>query len=259
MDPMTDPSTEWWRALYDDAVADLLLERVSRDEARACASALARMLALRPSARVFDQCCGVGTYAVALAEAGYSVVGCDLTAGYVARTRAKAAEAGVSVDAHVADAFAFTPAAPCDAALNLGTSFGYADDARNAEMLRRAYESLRPGGMYALDFMNLPGVLRGFRAVVQEELQRAEGALTLVRETRLDLAGGWMHKRWTWRDADGAAVGAHDTTVRAYMPWELAGCLRSVGFEVCGLHGSLQGAPLELDSPRCVVLGRRPA
>lgn len=246
----------WWEGLYDELLADVLLER--EDDAREVGFLMAH-LDLEAGARVFDQCCGVGSLAIPLAARGCDVVGVDQAAAYVERGRARAREAGLEVALHAGDARAFVTDPPCDAAFNWWTSFGYsADDADNARMLERAFESLRPGGRFALDTMNLPGVLRGFQPGVVTRRDTPRGEVTLVRETRLDLGAGMMRKTWTYFLPDGERV-RHESAVRLLMPHTIAELLREAGFEEVTLLGSTDGEPLGVDSPRCIALARRPA
>jgi SAM-dependent methyltransferase len=244
--------TAWCRSLYDDLLADLLLERSDVAETL---DFLVRALGLGRGARVLDQCCGIGSLAVPLAARGFSVVGVDQSERYVARARRDAERAGLDLELVAADACGYVPRAPVDAAFNWWTSFGYApDDETNLGMLRRAFDALVPGGAFALDFMNVPGVYRDFqRAVVTRKAE-----VLLVRESEIDLAHGMMNKRWTYLLPGGDRV-VHDTSVRLYQPRDLKNMLRQAGFEQVTFVGSVSGEPLEVQSPRCIALARRPS
>lgn len=243
----------WWQALYDDAVADILLER--EHTPNDVADFLVERLRLLPGARVFDQCCGIGSLAVPLAARGFCAVGCDLIPRYIARAREHAQAAGVHVEFSVADAFAFAPAVPCAGAFNWWTSFGYArDDRQNLQMLRRACESLVPGGVFALDTMNVPNVIANFQPVVT--LQRGE--LNLVRESALDIDAGLLHKRWTISGAERAPI-EHASTVRLHTPWELRALLLMAGFAHVELLGGIDGSPLTTASQRCIAIATKGA
>jgi len=237
----------WWRELYDERVATLLLDAVDGAESEATADFLIERLRLRAGDRVLDQCAGTGRLSAPLAARGLAVVAVEQCQAYVGRIHQRAP----AVEAIAGDAFEFVARPPCAAAFNWWTSFGYlADDAGNLRMLRRAFESVQPGGSFALDFLNLPQILRAFRA---HEVTRRDG-LTLSRDTTLDLARGLMHKRW--RVEPGGIV--RDSTVRAYHPHELVRLAEQAGFAEVALFGSIRGEPLELDSPRCILLARRP-
>lgn len=243
----------WWQTLYDDHLADILLEREGDPED--VVSFLVERLGLGPGDRVFDQCCGIASVAVPLAVRGFEVVGCDLIERYVARGRDKARAAGVAVELHASDAFEFVPAAPCDGAFNWWTGFGYArEDDTNLRMLQRAWDALKTGKWFALDTMNVPGVIRGFRPRVVTE----RGGVTLVRESELDVDAGLLHKRWSYTLADGSVV-EHESTVRMHTPWELRALLHAAGFEHVELLGDVNGSPLTVESPRCIALARKGA
>jgi len=53
-----------------------------------------------------------------------------------------------------ADAFTYKTEQPVDAAINWSTSCGYMrDDEKNIQMFNRAYDSLKPGGRFAVQYM----------------------------------------------------------------------------------------------------------
>jgi SAM-dependent methyltransferase len=240
----------WWEPLYDDLLAELLLERADVDPTL---DFLWSALDLTRGARVLDQCCGIGSVAIPLAARGARVVGVDQSARYVERARSDASRAGVEVELAAADARTYLPPARVDAAFNWWTSFGYADDESNARMLERAWAALVPGGAFALDFMNVAGVLRGFQRSV---VDRKHG-IVLVRETEVALDAGVMKKRWTYFLEDGRRV-EKESAVRLYMPHDLAAMLRAAGFADVVLYGDVNREPLRLDSPRCIAVARRP-
>ena len=125
-------------------------------------------------------------------------------------------------------------------------------------MLARAFDALVPGGRFALDTMNVPGVLRAFQPDVALRKQTSRGEVLLLRESTLDLARGRMNKRWTYF-VGGRQEVQHLSSVRLYMPEAIAAMLRGVGFVDVELVGSTSNEPLGLDSARLVALARRPA
>jgi SAM-dependent methyltransferase len=251
-------SGAWWETLYDEHCADVLLERDDPAEVERTVAFLIDALALDPGGRVFDQCCGIGSLAVPLAARGLEVIAVDQCEAYIARARRDAAARGVTVALHVADAFAFVPDRPCDAAFNWWTSFGYAtDDRDNARMLSRAFEALRPGGRFALDVPNLAGVLRGFQPHVVTRRRTPRGEVLLVRESTVDLAAGALDKRWTYVLPDGRRV-EHRSRLRLHLPHTIAELAAGVGFTDVTLLGGVDGAPLALDSGRCLLVATRP-
>jgi SAM-dependent methyltransferase len=252
-----DPA-DWWQPLYDDIVAELFLVRHNKQDVADAVAFLRGVLALEPGMTAFDQCCGIGTLAIPLAEQGVRVVGVDQSEAYVRRAARSAG--GLPCEFRAADAFAFAPAEPCDAAFNWGTGFGNAlDDGRNREMLRRAFEAVKPGGRFLLDFQHVPRVLRTFQPAVSKRLGQGENApeTVLVRESHIDLVAGAIRQRWTFFLPDGSRR-ERRSVVRLYLPNQLADMLREVGFADVQFYGDTRAQPLTLDSPRCVLVGTRP-
>lgn len=247
---------DWWEGFYNDTLADMFL--AGPRELDATVDFLSRKLNLAPGSVVFDQCCGIGSLSGALAERGMHVIGVDLCESYIRRGRETVARRELRCDLRQGDAFEFLPERPCDAAFNWYSSFAYSeDDQRNAQMLRRALESLKPGGRFALDFPNVPGVLRGFMPAMLRRHDGADGEVLLVRESAIDLARGMLRQEWIYLFPDGRRVTTR-SGVKLYMPHLLGDMFRSCGFVDVEFCGSIGGEALTLDSPRCICMARRP-
>jgi SAM-dependent methyltransferase len=250
--------TNWWSELYDDQLADVLLDSTDPEDDSATVRFLVELLGLERGSRVFDQCSGTGRLSIPLARWGAQVVGVEQAARYVERARGRAREASVDATFIAGDAFEVVPDPPCDAAINWWTSFGYLpDDAGNARMLRRAFEALVPGGRFALDYPNVPNLYAAWRPQqVDRRTVRGE-EIVLLRESELDLANGVLHKRWTFVPPSGRRS-ERRTTIRLYTPDRLAALVASVGFVDIRLLGGTDGHAITLDSPRCILMARRP-
>jgi SAM-dependent methyltransferase len=248
---------QWIQELYTPALASLFLER-SPEQLQRETSQLTQLLDVRAGARLFDQCCGVGTLSLELAERGYEVFGVDLIEGYIKRATQEALERGLKARFTCADAARYqAPAEGCDAAFNWWTSFGHGGPASDQMMIERSFEALRSGGRFALDYMNVPQVLSELLPahVMRRELEGEPVAL--LRETCVDVVGGWMHKRWTYVSE---ARPAHhvESKVKLYMPWEVKAMMERAGFINVRCYGGLDAHPLERLSPRLICVGVKP-
>ncbi len=248
----------WWHTFYDQNLADMLLETGGPEEGRRTVSFVRDILKIQRGGHIFDQCCGTGRLALPLAEAGYHVTAVDLMESYIKDAQKKELTADMSIEFKAADAFSFICHPPCDAVLNWWTSFGYhEDDSRNLEMLLRAEESLRPGGVFALDFMNTLGVLHCFQPrMVNEGINRAGDRLRLLRESRIDVERGVLEKDWVYTTAENSQV-RHKTRVRLYDPPQLKRLFEEAGFRHIAFYGDLEGNSLTVESPRCIIVGRK--
>jgi SAM-dependent methyltransferase len=253
------PTTPWWHGFFDETYEHFgLADRDARRAERRTAF-LTEVLRLAPGSLLFDQCCGVGRVSLPLARRGVRVIGVDLSRAYVERARRSAEQAGVSAEFHLGDALSFTAAQACDAAINWFTSLGYhEDDEVNIGMLRRAFESLRPGGRFAVDYQNVPRVCGEFRERMFHYADPADpdGGLVL-EEPRADFRRGMIDSTWTFIHRDGRRE-RRVVSTRMYMPHEIVGLLRRCGFQEIELYGSVEGEPLGFESPRCIAVAQRP-
>jgi SAM-dependent methyltransferase len=251
-------SPPWWRSLYDDLVAELFLARRDPRELDEVVNFLAARLGLTPGSLVFDQCCGTGSLSLPLARRGVCVIGVDQSPAYVDRANREAAGLSVPCRFEVGDAFEYVPPEPCDAAFNWGTGFGNdADDGRNLDMIRRAFDGLKSGGCFLLDYQNVPRILRDFQHALTHRLKVDSGEVLVVRESSVDLGAGTLLQRWTFVLPDGRQWERH-SLVRLYLPHELAALLHRSGFVDVEFVGGVRGEPLGLDSSRCILIARRP-
>jgi SAM-dependent methyltransferase len=247
----------WWSSLYDDIVADILLAGKDANELAGTLDFLCERLELRPGMTVLDQCCGIGNLALPLARRGARVVGIDQCAAYIERAARRAAAEGLDCRFHVGDAANFLPDEPADAVVNWGTSFGYGEDGGNCTLLRRAYEALRPGGRLVLDVLHVARVMRQFQPVLLHRSAGEGGETLVVRESRLDLAGGALRQRWTFLFPNGRRE-ERGSAIKLYLPHVLAAMLAACNFADVRFFGGVGGEELSLESPRCMVLARRP-
>ncbi|MBI5365738.1 MAG: methyltransferase domain-containing protein [Planctomycetes bacterium] len=215
---------------------------------------LQRVLGLCPEDRVLDLCCGHGRHAIALAARGYRVTGVDLSAPAVALARRAARAAGV------ADRIRFVrgdmrrpPVAdgPYHAVVNLFSSFGYFDDAANAELLRRLFAALRPGGRLLLDLRNREHWVRHPHPVHCREI----GSDLFVDFSEFDpLVGRLAVRRLFVRAGRRREV---RLSFRLYAYTELRDLLAAIGFSDLQVWGGF-GEPYSCDAERMIVAARRP-
>jgi SAM-dependent methyltransferase len=250
-------SHDWWDVFHRPEMADLFLVRQDQ-ELNATIDFLKTELKLVPGARVYDQCCGIGSLSIALARQGILATGADLCDFYIERARQDAADVGIDCTFACADAFHFLPTQPCDAVFNWYSSFGYAhDDARNSLMLQRAFESLRPGGRLALDVPNAPGILRDFQRCLARHGISAGRRVTVVRESTVNLILGTLDQTWTWL-TEGQEPITRQSAIRLYLPHQIREMLEQCGFRQIQFWGGIDRSPLTLDAPRLVITAERP-
>lgn len=183
--------------------------------------------------RVVDLGCGSGIWAAELIDAGYDVLGVDLSADMIEIARRRAPRAKFQVGSYLN-----TRLPSCAAVTSIGECFSYLFDENNgkrplASLFRRVYTALEPGGLFLFDVAT-PGRAAG----PSRKYWEGDDWAVLVE---FDEDG--KRKRLTRRITSFRKVGKlyrRDREVhhvRLYDRTELATMLRGVGFRVRPLRG----------------------
>jgi SAM-dependent methyltransferase len=107
---------------------------------------------------LLDLCCGSGRHPARFAAQGYQLLGIDQNAAAIG-TAQQLALPGCRFAVHDMRHVAALPET-FDGVVNLWHSFGYFDDATNADVLRQIHNKLRPGGRFVLDMYNRDALRR---------------------------------------------------------------------------------------------------
>lgn len=257
MTQAAEPKDNWCAEFFDELFAEHCLMTRSSAEIGQIVAFLSRILRLTPGATVFDQCCGVGTLSLALAQAGYRIQGVDLIPAYIEQASREAAEKQLDCRFAAGDAFSYVAPDRCDAALNWWTSFGYTpDDRQNAKMLECVFASLKPGGWFALDYMNAAERRRLLGPEGRTAYTQTKTDCTIYCESRLE--GEMLVKDWSYTGADGRRIDKPGGGAKLYTPAQLQKLLEGCGFGNVTFFGSAKGEALGPASPRCIALAQKP-
>jgi SAM-dependent methyltransferase len=202
---------------------------------------------------VLDLACGPGRHAVPLARRGFRVTAVDLSPFLLARARARASGAGVSIEFVHADMRAFARPGAFDLAVSFFTSFGYFDDpADDRQVAANVHRSLRPGGVLVMDVASQE---RMARLPQQTTSQRTADGARLVRRHGVLEGGGRVRNEWTL--VRGNRVRTFEFRLRVYSGPQLRALLTAAGFAEVRLHGGLDGRPYDLEAERLVAVAVR--
>ncbi len=213
--------------IHDVGFADL-----ARDAAALLLGELAA--AGHRSGTVVDLGCGSGALAAHLCDAGYRVLGIDVSEAMVALARARAPKAEFRVGSSVsADLPRCVAVAATGEVLNYGFDPGNDDRAR-AALFGRMHDTLVPGGLFLFDVAG-PG-----RAKPGRQRTRAEGAGWAVEvETDLDASAGVLTRHITTSRRVGGSD-RQDVEVHRLVlldPRNVLAALRAAGFDARMIPG----------------------
>lgn len=210
-------------------------------------------LDLHAKTRVLDLACGRGWHSLELARRRIPVVGLDFSEPSLVHARTSAAESGLDVTFLKGDMRALSFEAEFDAVVNLGSSFGYADDPGDDEKtLSGIARALREGGGFALETINPYALLGGFQPEDRSELR--DGSI-LLQERRIDVRRGRIEDTWTIVRPDGSES-TLESSMRLYTVPEIEAMLVRAGFSLTAVVNP-RGGELTRDSIRMMLISTR--
>jgi len=232
---------EWWRtlfnALYLKTDGDVVENSANTsDEVDAVVAAVA----LEPTDRVLDLCCGQGRHVLELARRGFQKVsGLDRSRTLIRLARSRARREGLAVRFHEGDARRFRlPAASFDCVAILGNSFGYFErHSDDLDVLRSVSRVLRTEGSIVLDLADGDWLRRNFEPRSWEWIDQDH---FVCRERALADDGERLVSREVVVHAEQGVIADQFYAERLYTPARIERLLARAGFRKIEVVGGTE-------------------
>lgn len=199
---------------------------------------------------VLDLCCGNGRHLAHLCDKAACAIGLDYSPHLLRIARHAVGGCALLVRAdmrHQPFRGAF------DIVMNFFTSMGYFDtEEENALVVKGIAESLKPGGRFFIDYINLEWQENN----LQPESVRHEGEYTIEEKRWIDRDRRRINKQ-TLVTQNGTLQGRVGESVKLYSKAEFTALIESGGLVVESIYGDCTGVPLGPDQPRMIVVGRK--
>ncbi len=241
----------WYESWFESPWYMKLYRHRTEDEARRAVDLIEHVARVPHGARILDLACGYGRHALALAEAGYTVVGLDASRFLIERAREIYPHPRASYV--IGDMRGPFDGAPFDAIVNFFTSFGYFDnDAENERVFRAVFDALVPGGRFVMDFFNADHV----RTHLVPETMSLIDSATVIQERVIDEP--FVKKTITISNPCCYELEFHES-VWLYTADDLRRMAQAAGLVVDHIIGNYDASPFHAEtSPRCILIAHRP-
>lgn len=243
---------EWWEGFFSDLWLEVQKARKTDKETRHEVEFIESVLRLAPHSRVLDAPCGVGRHSIELARRGHQVTGIDIALPLLDDAREIAKEHNVTVRWEHRDMRDIPWKGEFDAVFCFWGSFGYFNDAGNADFIDSVFQSLKPGGRFLLDTHVAETLLPG---LVEERGWSRVGNTTVLEERHYDHVSARTTTEWTLLQ-EGKTFKS-STSIRLYTFRELSSLLERCGFGNLQAYGSIDSEPFRLGSTRVYLVSTK--
>lgn len=245
--------TPWYVSFFGEDYLRIYTPFLSPARTEQEVQEILRLLDLSPNSSLLDLCCGYGRHTIPLASQGYRLTGQDLNSAFLQRAQAAAEDKKVAIRWIQSDMRALPFENEFDAVINIFTSFGYLEnDDEDLRVLQQVQKALKPGGLFLLETIYQPRVIRTF---TPHGIIRYNDGLIVLEERSVDLLNSRNEVRISLIRPDGSRS-EHQQSIRVYTLTELARMLTRAGLPIQAYYGGLDGSPLTMDS-RLVILSKK--
>ena len=235
---------DWWRSYFDDDFYDLHVDLFPEVESRREVAAVIELLGLPIESRILDVPCGWGRHTRLLVEAGYDVVGSDLSPVLLAHADGCPTLCGADLRSLPFAGGSF------DAVINLFTSLGlFLDEADDLRALGEIRRVLRKGGRFLFETMHRDEVLTDYAE--RDHWSLPNGTEVRVRR-QFDPVTGISREELRWRR--GRTCGVKRNVLRLRTATEVIALFDRAGFTSMRCFGDWDGSAFTHRSPRLIVI-----
>jgi SAM-dependent methyltransferase len=205
-------------------------------QAGALAKILERECGPRSAIRILDCACGIGTQTIGLLKLGFTVAGCDVSSGAVARAKVEAQRRGLAPQLSVADMLDLSSIKEpgFDAVICMDNVFPHLEsDEQITQAAAQIHSKLRPGGLFMASIRDYDDLIQNKPVIHGPAFHSDEGRRRIVFQVWdwIDDRRYVFHLYITRETATGWQT-IHATSIyRAILQDELAAALNRARFK----------------------------
>ena len=241
---------EWFASWFDSRYYHILYKNRNDLEAARFIDNLLTYLRPTESSYILDLACGAGRHSIYLNQKGFNVHGVDLSSKSIELAN-KSIRKDLKFSVH--DMRDLDSVNRYTHVFNLFTSFGYFDDDNdNNKVVSSIFNSLKPEGIFILDFLNAELISSG---QLKSETKEIEGVLF---EICRELDNHKILKSIIVHDGD--KTFSFQEKVTAFSMNELLNMLQKKGFKIIDQFGNYNFEAFNnKSSPRSILVAQKPS
>ena len=239
---------EWFKHWFNSEEYLKVYKHRDEKDAEELVNLVLNSIQLNPGDNILDMAAGFGRHAILFAKKGFKVSAVDLSENLLSIAQNNAEKEGANIEFIQSDIRHFTSAKKYNLIINLFTSIGYFEsDDENYNILKNAFELLKDGGFFVLDYFNKNFVKKNLVAQTIDEVDDS-----IITQNRF-IEGERIIKEITV-ERKGKTNKFYES-VRMFSKEELIGVMENLGFKIIKIFGDFSGKPFELDfSPRIIII-----
>lgn len=247
---MSTTLPSWVQNFFDGFYAQCDL-RWPLEHQKHVADGIMRHLNLNSGDKVFDQCCGEGYLAQALAQQGCLVWGVDQSAQYI-RTAERLTPTGIFV---AADAGVYQPQEQMDGAVNWHTSLGYGGEAGALVLLKNLVQSLKTQGRFIIDLRNVELYKR--QPLVSQQTIPTQKWGDVVMKRSGEWRGNVLWQHWSASNNTGVVWSQNDAACFHPSLAQIDGLFQTIGAQCIDVLGNFDETFDVARHERMIVVGEK--
>lgn len=223
----------------------------SEEENKKLAEDVIRLLDLKKSSHILDWCGGWGRISIHFARKGYKVTILDIMQDRLFRAKEMFKQENLPLTTICADCRNTPQDLNVDCAVCLFCSVGFFDDEEQIKSFKSLYNSLKKGGKFILDCLNL--FFLADKKFEDTKMKRKDGKINIQRN-KFDFSKNILHSYYKIVDEKWKVEEESEFYQRLYTPMDIASLISAAGFKIENIYGNYNGEPISFSSPQIVVV-----
>lgn len=248
---MINTKNEWWSDFFKGLFLEVQDGFHTAEVTVRQADNIVKLLEPEPGAKIIDVPCGGGRLAIELASRGYKLAGVDITEALMDRGRKRAVEKKLDIEWILGDMREMELEDKFEAAICMGGSFGFFDDAGNAGFLTAVAGCLKPGGKFIFE----AHIAESLLPKLSDRDWYEVGDILVLDDRKYNIEEGRINSEWTL--IKNGRFEKIDSSIRVYTYRELCRMLGDAGFRVVAAYDGKTMQKFEARSSMLLMLAEK--